>query len=47
MKPSLSLNILGVKKDSEEWSRDGAMDWDLRSPEHVELDELEGMFDDF
>lgn len=47
MKPSLSLNILGVRKDSEEWSRDGAMDWDLRSPEHVELEELEGMFDDF
>jgi len=47
MKPSLSLNILGVKKDSEEWSKDGAMDWDLRSPEHVGLQELEGMFDDF
>lgn len=49
MKPSLSLHTL--KRPFEEndlWARvEGAMEWDLRSPENVELEELDGMFDDF
>jgi hypothetical protein len=49
MKPSLSLNsIKRVFEDSSEmWNRvDNAMQWDMRSPENVELEELDGMFDD-
>ena len=49
MKPSLSLNVL--KRPFEEndlWARvEGAMEWDMRSPENVELSELDGMLDDF
>lgn len=49
MKPSLALNIL--KRPFEEndlWARvEGAMEWDMRSPENVELEELDGMLDDF
>ena len=49
MKPSLMSNTL--KRPSEEndlWARvEGAMEWDMRSPESVELAELEGMLDDF
>jgi hypothetical protein len=49
MKPSLSLNTL--KRGFEEtdlWAKvDGAMEWDMRSPENIELDELDGMLDDF
>lgn len=49
MKPSLALNTL--KRGFEEndlWARvEGAMEWDLRSPENVELEELDGMLDDF
>ncbi|KAF4630880.1 hypothetical protein G7Y89_g7254 [Cudoniella acicularis] len=50
MKPSLSLNTLkrGFEDSSDPWARvDGAVEWDLRSPEHIELDELDGMLDDF
>lgn len=33
----------------EIWKGDGLQqgEWDLRSPENIELDELDGMFDDF
>lgn len=33
----------------EIWRVDGLQqgEWDLRSPENIELDELDGMFDDF
>lgn len=50
MKPSLSLNTM---KRSFEDSPDSCirfentMDWDMRSPENVELEELDGMLDDF
>jgi len=50
MKPSLSLSAL--KRSFEEandiWGRiDGAMEWDMRSPETIELDELDDMLDEF
>ena len=50
MKPSLSLNTL--KRPFEEttdlWARiDGALEWDMRSPENIELEELDGMLDEF
>lgn len=50
MKPILQLSTLkrGLEETGELWSRiDGAMDWDMRSPEHIELDELDDMLDDF
>ncbi|KAH8665833.1 hypothetical protein BGZ60DRAFT_378299 [Tricladium varicosporioides] len=50
MKPSLSLHTLKRTFDDsiDPWTRgDGAMEWDLRSPENIELDELDGMLDDF
>jgi len=50
MKPSLSLGMSkrGFEDSGDMWTRiDSAMEWDLRSPENVELDELDGMFDDF
>jgi hypothetical protein len=49
MKPSLSLNTMKrpFEDSTDIWSRiDGALEWDMRSPEHVELEELDGMFDD-
>jgi hypothetical protein len=49
MKPSLSLNTLkrGFEDSNDLWARvEGAMEWDMRSPENVELEELDGMFDD-
>lgn len=49
LKPSLAVNTL--KRSFEEndlWTRvESGVEWDLRSPEHVELDELDGMLDDF
>ncbi|KFY44351.1 hypothetical protein V494_01514 [Pseudogymnoascus sp. VKM F-4513 (FW-928)] len=33
-------------EDVQEWSRDD-MEWDSRSPENIDLDELDGMFDCF
>lgn len=49
MKPSLALSAL--KRPFEEndlWARvESAMEWDMRSPENVELEELDGMLDDF
>ncbi|CAG8950743.1 hypothetical protein HYFRA_00002954 [Hymenoscyphus fraxineus] len=50
MKPHLSINVLkrGFEETSDIWARlEGAMEWDMRSPEHIELDELDGMLDDF
>lgn len=48
MKPSLSLNTMGKRPfEDEVWTRiDHALEWDMRSPENVELEELDGMFDD-
>jgi len=55
MRPSLALSTL--KRGFEEplppaadlWMRveSAAMEWDMRSPEHIELEELDGMLDDF
>lgn len=51
MKPSLSLNTLKrtFEESNDIWGRiDGtAMEWDMRSPENVELAELDDMLDDF
>lgn len=49
MKPSFSLSTLKrpFEDSNDIWGRiEGAMEWDMRSPEHVELEELDGMFDD-
>lgn len=49
MKPSLSLSNLKrpFEESNDIWGRiEGAMEWDMRSPEHIELEELDGMFDD-
>lgn len=49
MKPSLSINVLKrpFEESTDLWTRvENTMDWDMRSPENVELDELDGMFDD-
>lgn len=37
----------GLDEMTDVWSRDGHMDWDTRSPENIELDELDGLLDDF
>ena len=50
MKPSLSLNTMkrGFEESPESWVRfENAIDWDMRSPENVELEELDDMLDDF
>jgi len=49
IKPSLSLKSPGTLKRSFEESSDvwGAIQWDTRSPEHIELEELDDMLDDF
>jgi len=49
MKPSLSLNLKrGFEESNDLWFRvEGAIEWDMRSPENVELDELDNLFDDF
>ena len=49
MKPSLSLSMMKrpFEDSNELWGRvESTMDWDMRSPENVELEELDGMFDD-
>jgi len=51
MKPSLSMNLgkrgFEDSSSSDMWMRvESAMEWDMRSPENVELEELDGMFDD-
>lgn len=50
MKPSLAVNILkrGYDDSNELWEKvNGDMEWDMRSPESIELEELDVMFDDF
>jgi hypothetical protein len=48
--PGVSPSLLGkrVFEDApvEVWVRD-EMEWDSRSPENIDLDELDGMFDSF
>ncbi|KAG9241182.1 hypothetical protein BJ878DRAFT_245483 [Calycina marina] len=48
MKPSSSLKSPGTLKRNFEESSEmwGAMEWDMRSPECIELEELEDMLDD-
>lgn len=49
MKPSLALSMMKrpLEDSAELWDRvEITMDWDMRSPENVELEELDGMFDD-
>lgn len=50
MKPSLSMNTLKRTFDdsNDMWARvEGDIEWDMRSPENIELDELDDMFDEF
>jgi hypothetical protein len=50
MKPSLLLSTVKRSFDDSNdlWARvDGGMEWDMRSPENVELEELDGLLDDF
>lgn len=50
MKPSMSHNGLkrGFEDSNDLWTRiETAMDWDSRSPENIELEELDGLLDDF
>ncbi|KAH8808440.1 hypothetical protein F5884DRAFT_677178 [Xylogone sp. PMI_703] len=50
MKPSPSMNTLkrSLEEPTDLWSRlDAATEWDMRDPEHIELDELDCMLDDF
>jgi hypothetical protein len=51
MKATLSpLNTLkrGFEESNDLWERvDITMEWDMRSPENIELEELDDMFDDF
>jgi hypothetical protein len=50
MKPSLSVNTLKRSHDDSNdlWARvESTMEWDMRSPENIELEELDDMFDDF
>lgn len=50
MKPSLSLATLkrSFEESNDPWERfSGALDWDIRSPEIIELEELDAMLDDF
>lgn len=49
MKPSLSLSTMKrpFEESTDFWGRvENTMEWDMRSPENVELEELDGMFDD-
>lgn len=50
MKPSLPLATLkrSFEESNDPWERvSGALDWDTRSPEIIELDELDALLDDF
>lgn len=50
MKPSLSLSTLkrSFDESNDPWERfSNAMDWDMRSPEIIELEELDAMLDEF
>jgi hypothetical protein len=46
MKPTAITHKRGLVDMTEEWSKEN-IDWDMRSPENIELDELEGLLDDF
>lgn len=45
----LPLPVLGKRgfDDEESWDRDMDLDWDMRSPEQVGIEELDGLLDDF
>jgi hypothetical protein len=50
MKPSLSVNTMkrSFEDGNDMWARvESSMEWDMRSPEHIELDELDDMLVDF
>lgn len=50
MKPSVSMNMLkrGFEEVNDVWTRlDANLDWDMRNPENIELDELDYLLDDF
>lgn len=50
MKPSLSVNVLkrSVEESTDLWAHiENNMDWDMRSPENIELEELDDLLDDF
>ncbi|KAL3420779.1 putative mucin [Phlyctema vagabunda] len=50
MKPSASSNMLKrpFEEPSDIWSRiETVIEWDSRSPENIELEELDGLLDDF
>ncbi|RDW72043.1 hypothetical protein BP5796_08077 [Coleophoma crateriformis] len=48
MKPTGINQLKRSLEENDMWSRfDSALDWDNRSPEHIELDELDGLLDDF
>jgi hypothetical protein len=50
MKPSLSVSTLkrSFDESNDPWERfSNAMDWDMRSPEIIELEELDAMLDEF
>jgi len=51
MKPTMNaMSFTTMKRpfeDSHEVWTETSTEWDMRSPENVELDELDGMFDDF
>lgn len=50
MRPSLGLSTMkrGFDESGDIWTRvDSGMEWDSRSPENIELEELDGMLDDF
>jgi len=49
MKPSSATKrVWDVAVETDSWKQvDASMEWDLRSPENIELDELDCMLDDF
>ncbi|KAG4435088.1 hypothetical protein IFR05_009423 [Cadophora sp. M221] len=51
MKPTVNTMSFSIMKrpfeDSHEMWTEASTEWDMRSPEKVELDELDGMFNDF
>lgn len=48
MKPTGTNSLKRPLEEHDMWSRfEAALDWDSRSPEHIELDELDGLLDDF
>ncbi|RFU35350.1 hypothetical protein B7463_g983, partial [Scytalidium lignicola] len=48
MKPSMNMLKRSFEESTDLWTRlDVGMEWDMRDPEHIELDELDCMLDDF